>query len=194
MAFTNFDTKEINCKILYLGTDGSGKSANFQKILEMTSPEVKSGLLELKPNGRTTQGFFEFLPISLGYVKDFHLKLHLYTLPQNSLYETVPSVILKGIDGFVFVADSTIEKLGVNITALEEAKRVLSSEGILPSAVPAVMQYNKRDLPSITPIEVLRAELNTARVPEIEASAHKGEGVMETLKLVSQQVIRNIAG
>lgn len=193
MAFTNFDTKEINCKILYLGSSGSGKTCNLQKILEMTSPEVKSGLLELRQNKRTAQGLFEFLPISLGYVKDFHLKLHLYTLPQNSLYETVPSVILKGIDGFVFVADSTIEKLGTNIAALEEAKRILSSEGILPSNVPAVMQYNKRDLPAITPIEVLRSELNTARIPEVEASANKGEGVMETLKLVSQQVLKNIA-
>ena len=193
MAFTNFDTKEINCKILYLGSEGSGKSANLQKILEMISPEVKSGLLERRPGAKQAQGLFEFLPISLGYVKDYHLKLHLYTLPQNSLYETVPSIILKGIDGFVFVADSTIEKLGANIASLEESKKILSTEGILPSAVPAVMQYNKRDLPSITPIEVMRAELNTARIPEVEASAHKGHGVMETLKLVSQQVIRNIA-
>ena len=193
MAFTNFETKEINCKILYLGAEGSGKSCNLEKILELTSPEVKSGLLERKPGDASTQGLFEFLPISLGFVKDFHIKLHLYTLPQNSLYETVPSVILKGIDGFVFVADSTIEKLGENIKALEEAKRVLSLEGILPSTVPAVMQYNKRDLPSVTPIEILRAELNTARIPEIEASAQKGEGVMNTIKLISQQVIKNIA-
>jgi mutual gliding-motility protein MglA len=193
MAFTNFETKEINCKILYLGAEGSGKSANLEKILELTSPEVKSGLLERKPKDASAQGLFEFLPISLGFVKDFHIKLHLYTLPQNSLYETVPSVILKGIDGFVFVADSTIEKLGENILALDEAKRILSLEGILPSTVPAVMQYNKRDLPSVTPMEILRAELNTARIPEVEASAHKGEGVMNTIKLISQQVIKNIA-
>jgi signal recognition particle receptor subunit beta len=194
MAFTNFETKEINCKILYFGSEGSGKSCNLKKVLELTSPEIKSGLLELGKSGRSTQGLFEFLPVSLGYVKDFHIKLHLYTLPQNSLYETVPSIILKGIDGFVFVADSTIEKLGLNIKTLEEAKNILSEEGILPSSVPAVIQYNKRDLPSITPIEVLRAELNTARIPEVEASAHNGDGVMETLKIVSQQVLRNIAG
>jgi len=193
MAFTNFETKEINCKILYFGSEGSGKTSNFRKILELTSPEVRSGLVELESVGRATQGLFEFLPVSMGFVKDFHIKLHLYTLPQNSLYETVPSIILKGIDGFVFVADSTIEKLGLNIKTLDTAKNTLSNEGILPSSVPAVVQYNKRDLPSITPIEVLRSELNTARIPEVEASAQKGEGVVETLKLVAKQVLRNIA-
>jgi len=193
MAFTNFETKEINCKILYFGSEGSGKTSNFRKILELTSPEVRSGLVELESVGRATQGLFEFLPVSMGFVKDFHIKLHLYTLPQNSLYETVPSIILKGIDGFVFVADSTIEKLGLNIKTLDTAKNTLSNEGILPSSVPAVVQYNKRDLPSITPIEVLRSELNTARIPEVEASAQNGEGVVETLKLVAKQVLRNIA-
>ena len=125
---------------------------------------------------------------------DFHLKLHLYTLPRNSLYETFPSIILKGIDGFVFVVDSLVEKLGENIIAFENAKKIMSGEGILSSSVPAVIQYNKRDLNEVTPVEILRSELNPARIPEVEASAISGEGVMETLKLLTQQVIRKIAG
>src|SRR5689334_9361348 len=113
MAFTNFDTKEINCKIIYFGSRGAGKTENMRSILANTSMEVKSGLLELDEGSGPTR-FFDFLPISLGHVKDFHLKLHLFTLPANPLYESVSSVILKGVDGFVYIADSRVEAMADN--------------------------------------------------------------------------------
>lgn len=194
MAFTNFDTKEINCKILYLGPPGSGKSSNLKKILELTSPELGVDLVSTSPNPESSEVFFEFLPLSLGYVKDFHIKLHLYTLPQNDFYETLLPIILKGVDGYVFVADSSVEKLADNIETFERAKVFLTREGILPFGVPAVFQYNKRDLSSATPTEVLSASLNVSRAVEIEAQSSKGIGVLETLKEISQQVVRNIAG
>ena len=191
MAFTNFDTREINCKIIYFGPAGSGKTANLRSIYASTSNEVRSGLLELSDPGGTTQ-FFDFLPISLGHIKDFHLKLHLFTIPTNSLYESVSSVILKGVDGFVFVADSRVEALADNIQALLDARRLLTEEGYNAADLPRVIQYNKRDLAEAVPIEVLRQELNQVGSPEHEAIAIRSVGTMETLQSMAKMVIKRL--
>jgi signal recognition particle receptor subunit beta len=192
MAFTNFDTKEINCKVVYFGPSGSGKATNFRSIYNATASEVRGGLLELEAKEGEAR-FFSFLPISMGHVKDFHLKIHLFILPQNRIYETVPSVILKGIDGFVFVADSRVERMSENIEGLLEAKRLLSREGLNPEDMPAVFQYNKRDLADIVPVSVLRKELNLSQAPDHEAIASQGIGTMETLQSMAKLVIRKLA-
>ena len=192
MAFTNFETKEINCKVLYFGPRSSGKTANLRSVYANTSAEVRSGLLELSGNEGPTQ-FFDFLPVSLGQIKDFHLKLHLFTVPVNSLFESVNTVILRGIDGFVFVADSRIEAMADNIENLRETRRLLTDEGYNYNELPRVMQYNKRDLPEVVPLDVLHQELNSGGAPEHESVATKSLGTMETLQSMAKLVIKQLA-
>ena len=193
MAFTNFDTKEINCKILYLGPQGAGKSMNLRKILELSSPHLELELTSLAPNVSSGREYFEFLPISLGKVLDFHIKLHLYTLPLNSLFDSLTSVVLKGVDGFVFVADSRVDRLSHNVEALESAKKILGTQGIVVSNTPSLIQFNKRDDATAVSSQILSSHLNPYQTAEIEASASKGQGVLETLKEIAKQVIKGIA-
>ena len=181
MAFTNFETKEIHCKVIYFGCEHSGKTANLRSIFNSTSAEIQSGLLELHDDSGTTS-YFDFLPLSMGQFKSFHLKVHLFTLPLNSLYETIPTVILKGVDGFVFVADSRIECLADNANHLSKCKKLLLDNGYSAGQIPKVIQYNKRDMPGIMPVEILRQELNPGGAPDFESVAIKGIGVIETLE------------
>lgn len=192
MAFTNFDTREINCKVLYFGPRGAGKTENLRSIYKNTSAEVRSGLLELEDAPGPTK-FFDFLPISLGHVKDFHIKLHLYTLPTNSLYESVSTVILKGIDGFVFVADSRVEAMADNAASLNAARRLLTEEGYNVADMPRIVQFNKRDLPDVLPIEILRQELNPGAVPDHKAVATQSVGTMETLQSMAKLILKKLA-
>ena len=129
----------------------------------------------------------------MGYVKDFHLKLHLFTLPTNSLYESVNSVILKGVDGFVFVADSRVESMVNNVESLAGARRLLTNEGYNVAEMPRVIQYNKRDLNELLPIDVLRSELNPGSLPDHEAVASDSVGTMETLHSMAKLVIKKIS-
>ena len=187
MAFANFDTHEVHCKILYFGAPGAGKSVNLRKILEKTSPSGAGETMELVPPEEWS--FFEFLPVSLGRIKDHHLKVHLYALPPRGLYQTLPSVMLKGLDGLIFVVDSAVDKLPLNLKALQDTQDLLQSQGLMISDVPAVMQYNKRDLESALPLSHLRRHLNTLSLPDMEARAQDGVGVMESLQLVVQQFV-----
>lgn len=191
MAFTNFDTKEINCKIVYFGPKGAGKSANLRSILAKSSSEVKAGLFEIEDVGSTP--YFEFLPVSLGYVKDYHIKLHLYTLPPFSLYESVVSTILKGIDGWVFVCDSRQEALYDNVSALEKARALLAAEGLNLGELPFVMQYNHTDAVRRVPLDLLRRDLNPQMLPDREAAAPNHLGTLETLHLMADQILAQLA-
>ena len=191
MAFTNFDTKEINCKIGYFGPPGAGKTQNLRAIYEASSDEVRAGLIALKDLVEPTQ-FFDFLPLSLGQVQGFHIKLHLFSLPLNQVFASLTSVLLKGLDGFVFVADSRIEKLATNIDALQKFRKILSDEGYNVADLPRVIQYNKRDMEGVAPIRVLRQELNPSGAPELEAIASQAVGTMETLEAMAKQVIHRL--
>ena len=191
MAFTNFDTKEINCKIIFFGPRGAGKTENLRSIYKNTAGEASGGLIELEELKGTTR-FFDFLPVSLGYVKEFHLKLHLFTLPTNPLYESVSSVILKGVDGFIFVADSRVELMADNIQYLAEARRMLAGEGYNVPDMPRVIQYNKSDLQDLVPLDVLRQELNPGGVPDQRAVARDSIGTMETLQSMSKLILKRI--
>jgi hypothetical protein len=192
MAFTNFETKEINCKIIYFGPRGAGKTENLRSIYKNSSADVRNGLIELD-EGQGATRFFDFLPLSMGQIRDFHLKLHLFTLPANPLYESVQSVILKGVDGFVFVADSRVEAMADNVDGMSAARRILAAQGYNVSDMPRVIQYNKRDLGDVLPLELLRQELNPGQLPDQKAIASQSIGTMETLQAMAKLVLKKIA-
>jgi len=187
MAFTNFETREIHCKVLFLGPRGSGKTANLHSLFQATSGEVKSGLFAFDPIAHPA--WFDFLPVSVGEIADFHVKLHLFTLPNLRALTTVPSVITRGVDGFVFVADSRMERMIDNIECWQSSMARLSGEGANLATLPRVIQYNKRDLSGILPVDILRAEFNPSGAPEIEAVATKAVGTMETLTAIAEQLV-----
>jgi signal recognition particle receptor subunit beta len=188
VAFTNFDTKDIHCKVIYFGPSAAGKSENLRSVFKQTSAEVRSGLLELQQDDGSTR-YFDFLPLSIGQLGDFHVKMHLFTLPTSSLYESTASVILRGVDGFVFVADSRVESLIDNSEAMNQCRRLLQDEGYNVADLPRAIQYNKRDLNDILPIDVLRQELNSAGYPDFEAVATQNVGVMECLESLARQIM-----
>ena len=186
MAFTNFETREIHCKVLYLGPKGSGKTANFQDIYKQTALKHDQHRLKIEPE---QSPFFEFLPISLGYLRDFHLKLHLYTVSLSPLYSSVFPVLLKGVDGLVFVFDSSLEAIMNNRGAIQEAKDLLARHGYNFATLAKVIQFNKRDHEASLPIEILRRELNPVGITEVEASAVRSIGTMETVQAVAKQIL-----
>lgn len=190
MAFTNLETKEINCKVLYLGPKSSGKSSNFESIYKQCEDRLHEGHVELH---REKDPFFEFIPLSLGYLKDFHVKLHLYTLPSSLIYETVHSVLLKGLDGFVYVFDSRLSAMYDNLSHWYQAKEMLSREGYNMLTLPRVFQYNKRDHPEAVSLNILRHELNPGGSADIESSAIQSVGTLETVLQISQQVLDQLA-
>ncbi|NRA69132.1 MAG: GTPase domain-containing protein [Pseudobacteriovorax sp.] len=190
MAFTNLENKEINCKVLYLGAKGAGKTTNFESIYKYSDQKLFGDGDRSEP---PPTKFFEFIPISLGYVQDFHVKLHLYTLPASNIYETVFTVLLKGIDGFVFVFDSRLSAMHENISHWNNMKELMSKEGVNMVTLPRVLQYNKRDHPEAVSLEVLRQELNRGRQEDIEASAIDSIGTMETVQMVAKQVLDKLS-
>lgn len=190
MAFANMETKEINCKVLYFGAKGAGKSTNFQTIYRQSQSRLSDDSFVLE---KDQVPFFEFIPISLGHLKDFHIKLHLYTLPSNPLLESVSTVMLKGIDGFVFVFDSRLSAMDENISHWHKVKEILSREGHNMITLPRVLQYNKRDHSEAVSLPILRKELNPGGSVDIEASALNAMGIMETLQQISKQVLDSLA-
>lgn len=188
MAFTNYDTKEINCKIVYFGPKSSGKTANLRSVFKQTSEDIRSGLIELDTD-RSDAQFFEFLPVSIGKLGDFHLKMHLYAVNLQSSYESVMSVLLKGIDGYVFVADSRVESMIDNVETLATMKRLMSEEGINHQDLPKVIQYNKRDFSDIIPVDIMRQDLNPTGAKDHEAVAVDAKGTMETVHSLSKLII-----
>lgn len=188
MAFTNFQSKEIHCKVIYFGASGSGKTENLRSIFNQTSAEIKSGLLELHEQDGSTR-FFDFLPLSIGQLGEFHVKIHLFTLPISSLYESTASVILRGVDGIIFVADSRVECLVENAQALKECRKILQDAGYNVNDLAKVIQYNKRDLQGILPVAILRQELNPSGITDIEVSASANFGTVECLEMLARQIM-----
>ncbi len=188
MSFINYASREINCKIVYYGPGLCGKTTNLQFVYQKTSPEAKGKMISLATETERTL-FFDFLPLALGEIRGFKTRFHLYTVPGQVFYDASRKLILKGVDGVVFVADSQEERLDANIESLENLKVNLEEQGYQLEKLPFVMQYNKRDLPNVTPVEELRALLNPDGVPEYEACATTGEGVFETLKAVAKLIL-----
>ena len=188
MSFINYMAREINCKIVYYGPGLCGKTTNLQYIYERTNPSAKGKLISLATETERTL-FFDFLPLSLGEIRGFKTRFHLYTVPGQVFYDASRKLILKGVDGVVFVADSQIERTEANIESMENLRTNLSEQGYNLDKLPFVMQYNKRDLPNVAEVQELSEMLNPTNVPAYEAVARTGVGVFETLKIVCKQVI-----
>lgn len=186
MAFTNLETREINCKVLYLGPPGSGKTTNFQSIYQQRGLSLSQDRFQLEPE---KSPFFEFLPLSLGYLKDFQIRLHLYTMTLSPLYRTVSATLVKGVDGVVFVFDSRFAALEANLNCWRESKEIFSRLGQNLIMLPKVLQYNKRDHEEALPLELLRNELNPSGLPEVEASATMSRGTLETVQAIARAVL-----
>jgi hypothetical protein len=188
MSFINYSSREINCKIVYYGPGLCGKTTNLQYIYEKTSPESKGKMISLATETERTL-FFDFLPLSLGDIRGFKVRFHLYTVPGQVFYNASRKLILKGVDGIVFVADSQIERTDANIESLDNLRTNLKEQNYDLDKIPWVIQYNKRDLPNAVPIEDLRKVLNIDGVLDFPAVAVKGEGVFITLKAIVKLVL-----
>ncbi len=191
MSFINYSAREINCKLVYYGPGLCGKTTNLQFIYNKTRPEAKGKMISLATETERTL-FFDFLPLSLGEIRGFKTRFHLYTVPGQVFYDASRKLILKGVDGVCFVADSQLERMEANIESLDNLRINLEEQGYNLDTIPYVIQYNKRDLPSAVPVEELSQLLNTQRVPEFEAQAVSGEGVFDTLKALAKQVLTEL--
>lgn len=188
MSFINYSSREINCKIVYYGPGLCGKTTNLQYIYKKTNPDQKGKLISLATETERTL-FFDFLPLSLGDIKGFRVRFHLYTVPGQVFYAASRKLILKGVDGVVFVADSQIERLEANMESLEDLRINLAEQGYELGKLPFILQLNKRDLPNVAPVDQMNAILNPNGIQYYEAVAMIGQGVFETLKSVAKQVL-----
>ena len=191
MSFINYSSREINCKIVYYGPGLCGKTTNLQYIYRKTNPAAKGKMISLATETERTL-FFDFLPLALGEIRGFKTRFHLYTVPGQVFYDASRKLILKGVDGIVFVADSQVERMEANMESLENLATNLNEQGYDIKKVPYVIQYNKRDLPNAAPLEELKRLLNNSNVPDYEACAAQGQGVFETLKAVSKLVLQEL--
>jgi signal recognition particle receptor subunit beta len=191
MSFINYASREINCKLVYYGPGLCGKTTNLQYIYSKTNPDLKGKMISLATETERTL-FFDFLPLALGQIRGFRTRFHLYTVPGQVFYDASRKLILKGVDGVIFVADSQIERLEANQESVENLRTNLAEQGYSLEKVPYVVQYNKRDLPNIVEVEELRSLLNPMTVPDFEANARAGNGVFDTLKAVSKLVLTEL--
>ncbi len=191
MSFINYSSREINCKIVYYGPGLCGKTTNLQYIYNKTNPEAKGKMISHATETERTL-FFDFLPLSLGEIRGFKTRFHLYTVPGQVFYDASRKLILKGVDGVVFVADSQVERMEANIESLDNLRTNLQEQGYNLDKLPYVVQYNKRDLSNAAPLEELRQLLNPTRVIEFASVASVGEGVFDTLKAVAKLVLTEL--
>ena len=191
MSFINYMAREINCKIVYYGPGLCGKTTNLQYIYERTNPEHKGKMISLATEADRTL-FFDFLPLDLGSIRGFTTRFHLYTVPGQVFYDASRKLILRGVDGIVFVADSQQERMDANVEALENLMANLREHGYDFFKIPYVLQLNKRDLPNILPVAALARALRRKNEPVIEAIAFQGSGVFETLKEIARQVLTEL--
>jgi signal recognition particle receptor subunit beta len=188
MSYINYSSREINCKIVYYGPGLCGKTTNLQFIYKKTRPEAKGRMITLATETERTL-FFDFLPLALGDIRGFKTRFHLYTVPGQIFYDASRKLILKGVDGIVFVADSQIERMDANIESFENMKTNLEDQGYSLAQIPYIIQYNKRDMPNIVPVPEFKKVLNANSVPDFEAVALDGIGVFETLKTIVKLVL-----
>lgn len=191
MSFINYSSREINCKIVYYGPGLCGKTTNLQYIYNKTNPDAKGKMISLATETERTL-FFDFLPLSLGEIRGFKTRFHLYTVPGQVFYDASRKLILKGVDGVVFVADSQIERMEANIESLDNLRTNLAEQGYDLDKIPYVMQFNKRDLPNAAPLAELQEVLNPTNVTSFEAVATVGTGVFDTLKAVAKLVLTEL--
>jgi signal recognition particle receptor subunit beta len=192
MSMINYASREINCKIVYYGTGLGGKTTNLEYIYSRVNPDTKGKMISLATESERTL-FFDFLPIDLGEVRGFKTRFHLYTVPGQVYYNASRRLILKGVDGLVFVADSQASRAEANIESMHNLYENLETYGYDLESIPFAIQYNKRDMPNILSMEELRAQINPMGVPDFEGTAIEGKGVFETLSCVSKLVVESLS-
>ena len=192
MSMINYASREINCKVVYYGTGLGGKTTNLEYIYSRVDPETRGKMISLSTEADRTL-FFDFLPVDLGSIRGFKTRFHLYTVPGQVYYNASRKLILKGVDGIIFVADSQAHRSEANIEAMHNLYENLESHGHDLSSIPFVIQYNKRDLDDLIPVPELRAQINPGGVPDFEAVATEGKGVFETLKAASKLVVKTLS-
>jgi signal recognition particle receptor subunit beta len=191
MSFINYSSKEINCKVVYYGPGLCGKTTNLQYIYKRMNPDARGKMISLATETERTL-FFDFLPLSLGEVRGFKTRFHLYTVPGQVFYDASRRLILRGVDGVVFCADSQLTRMDANVESFDNLRMNLEEQGYNPDKVPLVFQYNKRDLSDVASVSELHALLNLRNVPEFEASASTGVGVFETLKSAIKLILADM--
>jgi hypothetical protein len=191
MSYINYAVRQICCKIVYYGPGLSGKTANLKHLHAHTVEAARGRLVSLETESERTL-FFDFMPIDLGAVAGYRVRLQLYTVPGQIFYRASRRLILRGIDGVVFVADSQPARLDANLESMDDLRDNLAEQGTALERLPFVIQYNKRDLEGVASLDELRAQLNPGGVPEFEAAATRGGGVFETLKAVSRLALEEL--
>ncbi len=191
MSFINYSSREINCKIVYYGPGLCGKTTNLNFIYEKTESPRKGKMISLATETDRTL-FFDFLPLELGYIKGFRTRFHLYTVPGQVFYDASRKLILKGVDGIIFVADSQEERFDANVESMNNLTSNLKEHGYDITRVPLVLQYNKRDLENVTPVTILNKAINRYNWDYVEAVATVGKGVFDSLKHIAKLVINEL--
>lgn len=184
----NWQLRELNLKIVYYGPARSGKTTNLEQIHARVDPARRGEMVSLKTHDDRTL-YFDFLQIELGKIGSLTPKIHLYTVPGQTYYEASRRLVLRGADGVVFVADSAADRVKENQTAWKDLQAHLASFDIPAASLPLVVQFNKRDLPDALPAPVMQAQLRLNGRPVFAAVAAKGEGVFDTLKAITRQVM-----
>jgi mutual gliding-motility protein MglA len=192
MSLINYASREISCKLVYYGTGLGGKTTNLEYIHARFDPDTRGKMISLATEADRTL-FFDFLPVDLGEIRGFKTRFHLYTVPGQVYYNASRKLILKGVDGIIFVADSQAHRAEANVEAMHNLYENLEEYGLDLSSIPFAIQYNKRDLDDVMPVEEMRQALNPGGVPDFEAVAIEGAGVFETLRSVSKQVVKTLS-
>lgn len=192
MVQINFALKEVNCKIVYYGPGMSGKTTNLEVVHKKAPTANKGDLTSIATEGDRTL-FFDFMPLDLGNIAGMRTKFQLYTVPGQVYYNSTRKLVLQGVDGIIFVADSQAERAEANIEAMHNLYENLESYGYDLSTIPFAIQYNKRDLSNVLPVEEIRKQINPMGAPDFEAVAIEGKGVFETLKSVSKAVVKTLS-
>lgn len=188
MTFINYASREINCKIVYYGPGLGGKTTNLQYVYDKTAPNAKGKMISLATETDRTL-FFDFLPLELGSVRGFKTRFHLYTVPGQVFYDASRKLILKGVDGIIFVADSQSERMDANVESVSNLEQNLKLQGYDLMKIPYALQLNKRDLPNVLSVADMKKELVRKGEPVLEAVASTGIGVFDILKAVAKQVL-----
>ncbi len=205
MSMINYASREINCKLVYYGPGLGGKTTNLEHIYGKVSPNTRGKMISLATETERTL-FFDFLPVDLGTIRGFKTRFHLYTVPGQVYYNASRKLILKGVDGIVFVADSQIERMEANVESMQNLYDNMAEYGYDVTKIPFVIQYNKRDLPNAAPVRELQEAVHVGRnlveqidtqwigrAPYSEAVAIRGDGVFDTLKAVSKMVLKTLS-
>lgn len=191
MSMINYASREINCKVVYYGPGLGGKTTNLEYVYSRVNPETTGKMISLATETERTL-FFDFLPIDLGEIRGFKTRFHLYTVPGQVYYNASRKLILKGVDGIIFVADSQRERAEANIESMHNLYENLGAYGYNIEDIPFAIQYNKRDLENVQSLEELRAQLNPNGVLDFEGVATEGQGVFDTLRAVSKLVVKSL--